>query len=224
MSWNMANSDTLIKGYLKELFKEGIRQCYEYIEQGMGADWYTEPGYYTMPREQKLAALCYVWKGLTEENFPGKAKAWSEATIYTVFQAILTEIEIEIDNGYGHTSWRDKLNKAWLEYDGENQAIVYVSSSELLGKATNTEEADSEADSDDDDSDYTISDKIEILADIILWDRDWQGLPPLDLGELDDLGILEYYNEEGCSVKGLAEEFEAYLREWGKEEIDNNKG
>jgi hypothetical protein len=184
MSWNMSNQKKVISGKLKDLFAEGVYQCWEYIVEEIDVcQFYAEPQYEQMGKEEKIAALYFVWKALTDEAFAEpKQTAWSEATIFTVFK--LVEMQLDIERDYGESRWAELLESAWDEY------------------------LEQECEYDEDPDDET---KIEHLADVILWDRDWQDIV-VDPEIRGILGIDNGYYK-GCVKEVFYEQAEAFFAE-----------
>jgi hypothetical protein len=221
--WWTERGDQVLRGAEWELFRTGLTDVWDWIEESID-----EPGglvtgvdaFDRLQPNQQLALLALVGEALRDEAEPGPDLTMNtEATVAAIFEHIAGQVQCEIDMSADpetdgeFTDWRELVLAAYREAVGDEEGSAKASPA---GQPNGADEDSDDEDSDDeepDDSvwsppDVTSRDQsdwefliLEYLADRILWgDGDFimddcflDADPSWKMAMMEEMGIASDY-------------------------------
>lgn len=123
-----------------------------------------------MTAEKQHYALTFVMEALLGDGPAPQLESWNEATIYAVFEFLKTMIECEVDGSDSET-WRRLTKKTWMEHIYSEELEEEMKDEDEKSLWGPDEGPHQKTDSEDL---VEWDDKVEHLADLILWDRDFE--------------------------------------------------
>jgi len=193
--WHCSNGVRKLQGKEAELFRgaallldQVVRDCMEF--QPADGSFPSETEIFDeMTLEQQHLAVSFTLKALLSDDPAPDLEAWSEATIYAVFEKLKGSADLEADvaltDDEDPTYWRRLINQVWMEHchghegkacgpihpedrlEGEDEEDSYIMA-DLCPPGKGCHLPDNSKDMEE------WEDKIELISDLILWDRDFE--------------------------------------------------
>ncbi len=164
--WQTVEGERKVARNERALFVAGVVQLHETLS--------SDPGFETgvsmfdqMPEALRPWTLLWVARALCGDDDAPELDAWNESTVYTVFRHIDDQVGQEIRRSSRsrkvRTSWRRLVKEAWMQdYDPKVMEDVPFRREEGPNQPLTSRDH------------AQWGDKIERLADRILWDRDFE--------------------------------------------------
>ncbi|MEQ9409088.1 MAG: hypothetical protein RIK87_15235 [Fuerstiella sp.] len=172
--WHTSEGDRVLTGAEAGLFKAALTELVEQVkcEANDGDPGYSIALFHDLTWSQRLAVLEHVTSHLLLPTMPSpKLTAVSEAAIGTVFEYISLQIDREMDDQPAGASWRQQVLDACQECFPES----LTENETAISSPHDEDEADFPRSCHCDRRDLWHH-LVELLADRILWDRDYEML------------------------------------------------